>query len=92
MISLEKMGETAEAALRRALNGTVSLERRQRLEKLLQKLESSSERLRIPRMLEMLEQINTPEALQVIRRMAQGAPESFRTQQAKTVVDRRRPR
>ncbi len=87
--ALQKLGEAAEPALRRELKGKVSLERRQRLELLLQELASSPERLRILRTLEVLEQINTPEALQVIRRMGQGAPEAFRTQQAKSVLARR---
>jgi hypothetical protein len=84
--ALQKLGESAEPALRRELNGKVSLERRQRLELLLQELASSPERLRIIRTLEVLEQINTPESLQVIRRMGQGAPETFRAQQAKSVL------
>src|SRR5262249_19063170 len=49
--ALQQLGEAVEPALRRELNGKVSLERRQRLEKLLQELASSPERLRIVRTL-----------------------------------------
>jgi hypothetical protein len=89
--ALQKLGEAAEAALCRELKGKVSLERRQRLELLLQELASSPERLRIVRTLEVLEQINTPEAMKVIRRMSQGSPETFRAQQARSVLARRFP-
>jgi WD40 repeat protein len=85
---LEKLGEAAEPALRQGISGKVALEGRQRLEKILQKLESSPERLRLLRALEVLEHIATREARQVIRKLAQGAPQAWRTRQAKAILAR----
>jgi hypothetical protein len=90
--TLRQSGDFVEPALRRELKNKLSLERRQRIELLLQELASSPERSRIIRMLEVLEQINTPEAVQVIRTMSQGPPESYRAKQAQSVLARRFPR
>jgi hypothetical protein len=85
---LEKLGEAAEPALRQGLSAKVALEGRQRLERILHKLDSSPERLRLLRALEVLEHIATREAHQVIRKLAQGAPQAWRTRQAKAILAR----
>jgi WD40 repeat protein len=89
--TLWQVGDFVEPALRRELKNKISLERRQRIELLLQELASSPERSRVIRMLEVLEQINTSEAVQVIRRMGQGPPESYRAKQAQSLLARRFP-
>jgi hypothetical protein len=88
---LEKLGDLAEPALRRALEGKPSLEMRQRVEQLVQKLEApiqEPERLRALRAIEVLEQINTAEARQMLERLAKGAPESRLTQDAQAALER----
>jgi WD40 repeat protein len=89
--ALERLGDVAEPALRKLLVGKPSLEMRQRAEQLLQKLEqpvTDPDRLRTLRAIEVLGHINTPEARQVLRKLAEGAPESRLTQQAQETLDR----
>jgi RNA polymerase sigma factor (sigma-70 family) len=83
---LEKRGEAAEPALRMALGDRPSLEVRQRLERLLNKL--SSEWRRTKRALEALEFAGTPAAQRVLHSLAQGAPEARQTQEAKAALKR----
>jgi hypothetical protein len=88
---LQKLGDAAEAALRKVLAGKPSLEIRQRAEQLLQKLEepvTDPERLRALRSVEVLGQIDTPEARQLLEKLAKGAPESRLTQQAQEALER----
>jgi hypothetical protein len=88
---LEKLGDLAEPALRRVLQGKPSLEMRQRVERLVHKLEEplqDPEQLRALRAIEVLEQINTAEARQLLERLAKGAPESRLTQDAQAALDR----
>jgi len=76
---LEKLGEQTEAALRMALSAKPSAEVRRRLEQLLQKLQgpiTRSEAIQGLRAVEVLEQIGTPEAQEVLKAVAQGAPEA----------------
>ena len=94
---LDKMGDLAEPALRKALAEQPSPEARRRVERLLTKLEgpvASPERLQQLRSLEVLEQISTAPAERVLEEIAQGAPESRLTREAKTSLERlarRRP-
>jgi WD40 repeat protein len=89
--ALERLGDVAEPALRKLLAGKPSLEMRQRAEQLLQKLEepvTDPERLRALRAIEVLGHINTPEARQVLEKLAKGAPASRLTQQAQEALER----
>jgi hypothetical protein len=91
MVELEKLGAPAEAALRKILHGEPSLEVRRRAERLLEKLEeraTTPEALRVLRALEALERIGTPEARQVLVKLARGAPEAALTLDAKRALDR----
>jgi hypothetical protein len=93
---LEKLGELAETALRKALASTRSLEVRRRVDNLLHKVEAetlSPDQLLTLRGLEVLEHIGTPEAKQVLQNLAKGAPEARLTQEAKASLERlsRRP-
>jgi WD40 repeat protein len=88
---LEKLGDLAEPALRRVLQGKPSLEMRQRVEQLVQKIEQpiqEPDQLRALRAIEVLEQIDTPEARQLLERLAKGAPESRLTQEAQAALER----
>jgi hypothetical protein len=89
---LEKIEELAEPALRRALRERPpSLELRRRLEALLQRLEgpiTSTETLRQLRAVEVLEHIGSPEARQVLRTLAKGAPEARLTRETKAALER----
>jgi hypothetical protein len=91
MTELEKLGETAGPALKQALAGDVPLEVRRRLERLLAKLnpnDPSSYQLRQLRALEVIEQIGTPEARQLLQELAQGAPAARLTREARASLDR----
>lgn len=88
---LEKLGEPAEPALRRALAAKPSLEGRQRLERLVTRVRErvlSSTDLRNLRAVEVLEHIATPEAKKVLQTLATGTPEARLTQEAKASLDR----
>jgi RNA polymerase sigma factor (sigma-70 family) len=88
---LEKLGELAEPALRKALAGMPAQEARQRLENLLDKVEArtwSQQQLLTLRALEVLEQVGTTEARQVLETLAKGAPEARLTQEAKASLER----
>jgi WD40 repeat protein len=90
-LSLEKLGELSESALRKRLADSPPLEVRQRIEHLLDKLAgpiTDPERLRAHRGLEILEQIATPEAKAVLQALARGAPEARLTQEAKEALER----
>jgi hypothetical protein len=88
---LEKLGETAEPELRKTLAEHPTPEMRGRLEHLLDKLQTSGlsqERLRASRAIEVLEQIGTPEARQVLMVLSQGAPHAEITEDARGARDR----
>jgi WD40 repeat protein len=93
---LTGLADRAAPALRQALAGTPSLELRQRAEKLLTILEApvvtDTEVLRQLRAVAVLEQIGTADARQVLRRLADGAPDARLTRAAQASLDRlRRP-
>lgn len=88
---LEKLGDFAIPALKRALQGKPSLELRQRVQQVLTKLENrflSVEELRTWRVMEVLEHIATPEAEQILEKLAQGAPAHRITEEAKASLQR----
>jgi RNA polymerase sigma factor (sigma-70 family) len=94
---LEKLGEPAEPALRKALASGPSLEARKRLQTILEAIAEqrpSTELLRSLRTLEVLEGIGTPEARQVLEAIAKGAPGVRLTEGAKGALERlnRRPK
>jgi WD40 repeat protein len=92
---LGKLGELAEANLRRSLADKPSLEARQRLEQLLSRLRGP---IRTPRLLqsiravEVLERIDSPEARRLMEQLAQGAPAARLTQDASAALTRLRKR
>jgi hypothetical protein len=86
---LEKLGDAAEPALRRALADKRSPEARRRMEQILAKLAMpSGDRLRGLRAVEVLEHIATAEARQLLEQMATGIPDAPLTQEAKAALDR----
>jgi RNA polymerase sigma factor (sigma-70 family) len=88
---LERQAELAESLLRKALESDPSPEVRRRVEALLGKLRgsvTSAETLRSLRVVEVLEHIATPEARQLLRKLADGAPQARSTREAKTALER----
>jgi hypothetical protein len=85
---LEKLGPHAELALRKCLEGNPSLEIRKRLEQLLEAVTYSREVFRILRAMEVLEQIGTPQARQVLENLAADAPGTRLKQEAQATLDR----
>jgi RNA polymerase sigma factor (sigma-70 family) len=88
---LEKLGQAAEPALRRCLEGKPSLEVRQRVELLLAKIRPGilpPDELRTLRAVETLELIGTAPARQLLEALAKGAPEARLTLEAKASLER----
>jgi hypothetical protein len=87
---LQKLAESAEPALRRALAGQPPLEVKGRIEELLKKLDpaASSDRQRQLRAIMALERMATPEAKELLASLAQGIPEARLTQDAKASLKR----
>src|SRR5262249_25436684 len=78
---LEKMGGVASGALRQALQARPSAEVRRRLEQLIDKqdreaVSPSPDQIRALRAIEVLELVGTPEAQQLLKSLAKGAPEA----------------
>jgi hypothetical protein len=97
MLELEKLGEAAQPGLQQALTRKPTLELKRRVELLLQRLETPppgsqapawepEERFGNIRALEVLENLATQEARQVLHTLARGLPEARLTQQAQTVL------
>jgi uncharacterized protein (TIGR03067 family) len=92
---LTELGDQARAALRKALAGKLTAEARQRIGRLLQRVEiplPPSEPLRQVRAVEVLERIDTAESQALLRRLAGGAPEARLTQEAGAALARLRDR
>ena len=92
---LRRLGERAEPGLRAALKDQLPLETRKRIEELLEAVRASAaspENLRNLRAVEVLEHIGTPEARDVLRSLANGAPEARLTRDAKASLQRLDPR
>jgi hypothetical protein len=73
------------------LEGKPGLEVRRRIERLLLPLLEpglSTERLRQRRAVAVLEQVGSPEAVKVLRRLAKGAPGAALTREAKAALRR----
>jgi WD domain, G-beta repeat len=91
MGQLEKLGELAIPALQKTLATKASPETRRRLEPLLQELlgrNFTPDQIRVVRAVEVLERVGTDEAKQLLEYLAQGAPGSLTTRQARTALDR----
>jgi HEAT repeat protein len=87
--NLIRVGEQAVPALRKVLASTPSLETRKRIEELLEKLTGgtlTTEQLRVIRAVEILDRIGTPEARQILRTLAQGAPGTLPTREAEAAL------
>jgi hypothetical protein len=93
-IELAKMGDLAAVALQKALDERPNLEMRRRIEQLLEKLVSTEELpanlLRALRALEVLEQLNTPDARQAVEGIARGAAGATLTRKAQETLNRMR--
>jgi WD40 repeat protein len=85
------MGEQSLSVLDKALAGELPAESRRRLEAMRGTLTSTAlqgERLRAVRAVEVLEFIGTPQARQVLRELASGAPEALLTSSARAALKR----
>src|SRR5262249_27007738 len=90
-VELEKLGEAAEAAIHRALANQPPAESRRRMEQLLDKLATRPlppNTLRDLRAIEVLENIATQEARELLRKLAAGAAEVRLTCEAKAALER----
>jgi hypothetical protein len=89
---LLQLGELVVPASRKALKGKISPEMKKRLEELLGSIDShgnmSGERIQILRALEVLERVGTPEARQLLQRLADGAKGALQTEEAKESLQR----
>ena len=88
---LESLGRLAVPSLRAALEKNPSPEKRRRVEKLLGTVEDeklSAETLRGLRALHLLEQIGTRDAIDLVRKLATGAPEARLTRDAQAALQR----
>jgi hypothetical protein len=90
---LEKLGEAASGACRKALEGQPSPEVRRRLEALLRQQEDkawdfSADNLRTLRALEVLELAGTSEARQLLAELAKGLPSAWQTREAQATLER----
>src|SRR5262249_54024841 len=93
--NLEALGWAAEGDLRQALMGNPPPELRVRAHQLLEKLQAprpSPELLRELRAVEVLEQLGTPAARQLLASLSQGAAEHRVTQEAAASLGRLRTR
>jgi WD40 repeat protein len=88
---LEKLGELAEPALRKVLEANPPLEVKMRIEQLLQKLDgpvTHPDRLRALRAIEVLEELGTAEAREVLQTLTKGTAEARLTQEAQAALER----
>jgi WD40 repeat protein len=88
---LEGLGELVEGTLRRFMESAISAEARRRAQGLLEKLAggpASGELLHSLRALEVLEDLGTPPAQQLLRALAEGAPEARLTSEARASLSR----
>jgi hypothetical protein len=88
---LEKLGEVVLGELHKRLQENPTLEMRQRMEKLVAKLQgpvTAPDMLQALRAIEALEHIGTPEALALLETMAKGAPGHRVTEDARDSAKR----
>jgi hypothetical protein len=93
---LDRLGDSAEIALRDTLAGQPSAEVRRRIVGLLERHQSrasSPQTLRMLRAIEILEQIGSAEATRMLQTLAKGAPATRLTRDARASLERlaRRP-
>jgi hypothetical protein len=93
MAELEALGESVLEAMRSARAQKPSLETGRRLDQLIEKAEReswspNSESLRIRRAVEILERGGQPDAKPILESLADGAPGSSRTRDARAALDR----
>jgi WD40 repeat protein len=87
MRELADRGEAVEAALRKTLEDGPSLEVRQRIKLLLEKMQGGH-RLQMLRAVEVLEHLGTAEARHLLETLAQGGAEARLTQDARASLGR----
>jgi hypothetical protein len=86
---LRDLGDAIVPTLRAPLQGRPTLETRRRVQQLLDlSVGWTPERLRDHRALQALEHIGTRSAREVLQRLAEGAPQARRTEEAKAAVRR----
>jgi len=88
---LEKLGELAKPALEKRLTDMPPLEVQKRIQALLDKLKgpvTEPNKLRALRAIEILEHIGTPEAQEVLQKVAKGTPEAQLTLEAHAALAR----
>jgi WD40 repeat protein len=89
---LEKLGELAQPALQKVLEGLPDLQTRRAVEKLLEQLVSGEapppEIVRTLRSVKVLAQVATPEARQVLETLAKGAAGDKLTREAESALKR----
>lgn len=87
---LEQIADQAEPLLREVLEKRLPLEARRRIEEMLRlpRVLRNPECLRCARAIQVLEQIGTPEARQILQRLAGGASQARLTQEAKASLER----
>jgi hypothetical protein len=89
---LRQLGELAEPKLRQALSDHPSLELRRRAQGLLEELTTpSGDQLRLRRAVAVLEYIDDPQGLELLRRLASGAPAATLSREANAAFQRRTP-
>jgi hypothetical protein len=89
--ALLQLDRRVEPVIDKALAARPALEMRQRLEKIRDALTSvvlTEEELRLYRAIEVLERIGTPQARQLLRRLADGAPGALATTAARQALQR----
>jgi WD40 repeat protein len=90
--TLTKLVAVAEPTLRRALATSPSAEVRRRLERILENTEAaqdwSRERLRVLRVIAVLERAGTPAAVELLTDLARAAPEPELMQESQASLDR----
>jgi Tol biopolymer transport system component len=88
---LEELRDRAVPALQKALSGEPSAEVRARATRLMQRVEppiTATELLRSLRTIEILEQVATPDAKELLTMLSKGAPEARQTMEAKLSLKR----
>jgi hypothetical protein len=89
---LERLDESAEAALKGALAGAPPPELRRRVARLLEQVEQSRRlRPRALRAVEVLEHIGSAEAVKLLRELAAGRPDAPLTRVAREALERSFP-
>jgi hypothetical protein len=83
---LERLGDAAEPALRRALRNHPTAEAGRRMEELLVRYEAG--RLRASRAVEVAEHLGSAEARRLLEDLARGAPGAWLTEQARAARER----